>query len=317
MSEAGRRVIAYYRKFSTLINAFLVILMAYFLAVILWDSLAGTISSKVRVPAIKFRQEKFSSSGVARRRERVSLENYRVVLDRNIFGVKINEEQEKTQEVIKQTPLKLKLLGVIVSTVPGQSMAIIRDENKGKTDIYFLHDKIQNAEIVEIESDKVILKRGGKKEVLPLYEKMAESGGNQRTPEAPVRVIPSEVRGPSLPAGGPELDIRRVGENTYEVDKEDFDRITNNLGSILTQARVVPYFRNGKIIGYKIFNIRPDGVFAKIGLRNGDIIKRVNGETLESPEKALQLFQFLKTEDTFVIDLQRNGRDMTLTYRLR
>ncbi len=306
-----------FKKYGVFLNILLVFLLSYTLAGLIGRGVAGIVTSKIKVPAVHIRVS--SRKVVHHISERVNRDSYRVIMDKNIFGVKVSDEAPETQEeVVTETPLKLKLLGVIVSTDPEKSMAIIKDQNSNKTDIYFIHDKIQGAEILEIKKASVILKRAGKKEVLYLYENLANSGNSFSGRSG----IVSRYQGFRPPiggggGGGVNLEVREVANNTYEVDKNDFDRITNNLGSILTQARVVPYFRNGKIVGYKIFNIRPDGVFAKIGLRNVDIIKSVNGETLESPEKALQLFQFLKTEDTFRIVLERNGRQMTLTYRLR
>ena len=260
-----------FKKYGVLLNIILVFFVAYTLAGIVGRGVASAVISKVKVPSIHVKVE--SSKKTHRVSERVSRDDYRVIIDKNIFNVKISDEMpEPEEEVVTETPLKLKLLGVIVSGDPEKSMAIIKDQNSNKTDIYFVHDKVQGAEIIEIKKDSVILKRGGKKEILYLYENLVSSKGKEASPR---REISSRFKRfhPPAPEGGVNLEVREVAENTYEVDKEDFEEITNNLGSILTQARVVPYFRNGKIVGYKIFSIRPNGVFAKIGLKNGDIIK--------------------------------------------
>jgi len=113
------------------------------------------------------------------------------------------------------------------------------------------------------------------------------------------------------------VEVRKVAENSFEVNRLAFEEVTKNLGNFMTQARIVPHFIEGKIAGYKIFAIKPDSIYTDLGMQNGDVLQRVNGVEVESPEKALQIISQLKTETDFQIDLVRNGKPMTLSYRLR
>ncbi len=47
---------------------------------------------------------------------------------------------------------------------------------------------------------------------------------------------------------------------------------------IPSQARAVPYFRNGVTIGSRFFAIRKGGIFDRMGLVNGDIVLLLNGK---------------------------------------
>ena len=42
------------------------------------------------------------------------------------------------------------------------------------------------------------------------------------------------------------------------------------------QARIVPSFKDGVAQGFKLFSIRPDSIYSKIGIQNGDVIKRIS-----------------------------------------
>ena len=55
-------------------------------------------------------------------------------------------------------------------------------------------------------------------------------------------------------------------------------------------------------------------MFEKIGIERMDIITRINGYDLNSPEAALQLFGKLRTASQFTIDLKRSDRAVTLDY---
>ena len=58
-------------------------------------------------------------------------------------------------------------------------------------------------------------------------------------------------------------------------------------------------------------------VIAKVGIMNGDVIQKVNGYDINSPEKALQIYSMLKNETKISIDVVRNGRPKTYEYEIR
>ena len=51
---------------------------------------------------------------------------------------------------------------------------------------------------------------------------------------------------------------------------------------LLTQARAVPYFKQGKSVGLRLFAIKAGSLFEKIGLKNGDKVVAMSGKTTES-----------------------------------
>ena len=101
------------------------------------------------------------------------------------------------------------------------------------------------------------------------------------------------------------------------IDRETVTAATEDMNKLLTQARLVPNFTGGEADGFRIFSIVPSSLFDKIGLRNGDILSGINGTEIKDPEKAFQVYQMLKDNDRFVIDLVRAGQKMTLNYEIR
>lgn len=110
--------------------------------------------------------------------------------------------------------------------------------------------------------------------------------------------------------------IKKVGANSYEVEQSEIDGALANLSKLATQARVVPAFEGGQSIGFKLFSIRPKSLYAKIGLKNGDIVTRINGYELNSPDKALEIYQKLKDSKQINVDLKRRGKPTTLDYSI-
>lgn len=109
--------------------------------------------------------------------------------------------------------------------------------------------------------------------------------------------------------------VRKVGATSYEIDQGEFDRALSNVARLMTEARAVPEKdASGNFIGFKIVYLKEGSLFEKIGIEKNDVLTRINGFELNSPEKALALFGKLKTAPQFTIDLKREEKSITLDY---
>ena len=111
--------------------------------------------------------------------------------------------------------------------------------------------------------------------------------------------------------------IVKTGDNQFGVPRSAVDNALNNLSELATQARVVPAFEGGKPVGFKLFSIKPGSLYSKIGLQNGDVINRINGYEMSSPEKGLEVYQKLKDSSNITVDVKRRGKAMTLDYTIQ
>jgi general secretion pathway protein C len=119
------------------------------------------------------------------------------------------------------------------------------------------------------------------------------------------------------PDDGGADGIVKTGENQFGVPRSTVDNALNNLSELATQARVVPAFEGGKPVGFKLFSIKPGSLYSKIGLQNGDVINRINGYEMSSPEKGLEVYQKLKDSSHITVDIKRRGKAMTLDYTIQ
>jgi general secretion pathway protein C len=283
-----------FKKYSWLINLMMLILLAYFMAsftsayikeklfVVPSDSTnTSTFEQKVIVPPIK-KEEK----------------NYESIADRNIFNSSAHGLEGlangNTGPVFKSS-LDAKLLGTVAGSTE-YAYAVIQLSND--ISVYRVKDSIGNAVVLAIERKKVILLHNGAKEEISMFEE-----GNQGMAGAP----------PST-AGN---NIQKVGQGNYVIPESQFKSATQNMGELLTQARVVPNIAGNNINGYRIFAITPGSLYANIGLQDGDVIHSVNGIRITTPESAMQLFQQLQNEKRFTVTIDRNGQSMTLNYTVQ
>ena len=59
----------------------------------------------------------------------------------------------------------------------------------------------------------------------------------------------------------------KLGEYRYEIQRGTLKSVLGNLALLSRSARIVPELRGGRPAGFRLFAVRPDGPFAKIGLQ--------------------------------------------------
>lgn len=241
-----------------------------------------------------------------------------------------------TCEGAPKSSLRLRLVGTVVFSEPESSMASIVDEGQGgaAAGLYSINECVSvvtdpddpNASLAakpppcsrvgdgavlrRIEPERVCLwnETDHRMEYLAIDEPPEKGGVVARAPPKQEVAKPEE--------GEVGKDIRKVGENSYEVGQSEVDNALNNLAQLSTQARIVPAFEGGKTVGFKLFSIRPGSLYSKIGLQNGDVINRINGYEMSSPEKGLEIYTKLKDSKQVTVDLKRRGKPMTLDYNI-
>jgi general secretion pathway protein C len=100
------------------------------------------------------------------------------------------------------------------------------------------------------------------------------------------------------------------------VEREALEGWFENPACMMRQARIVPYFKDGKPAGFKLFAIRPNTLYSKLGLKNGDVVLTLNGVELASPDNALQAYQGLKDAKVVNMEILRRGKAKTLKYEI-
>ena len=80
-----------------------------------------------------------------------------------------------------------------------------------------------------------------------------------------------------------------------------------NLNALLNDARVIPIEQDGK--PWFIFDfVREGSIYEKLGLKNKDVIVKINCFTVDSLPKALKLFEALQLEEKITLRIKREGQ---------
>jgi general secretion pathway protein C len=169
--------------------------------------------------------------------------------------------------------------------------------------------------VVAIEEDRVVIRE--QKSPRLTYLEKSEASGNSSSGSG------SRTSGAAAPSGKSAINkrilagVKKRGEGKYDISRDSIDTVLSNMSALSTDARVVPDFKGGKQRGFKLFSIKPKSVFAKIGLKNGDVLKSVNGYTLSSPDKILEVYGKLKDSEQVGLEVLRRGKPRSFEYSIR
>ena len=249
---------------------------------------------------------------------------------RNLFGAQRENLNPVAEEVetedtgpgeldpndLKPCSLSASLRATLVADgAPEWSLAVIHDSGSRETGVYSINEGTNtiggDATLVEIRSREIVVRRRD-------HFELCQAEGEGGKPAPPSRPRAGRERPTPEPETSDDGAVTKVAANSWDVSKDYLDNdIMSNLSKVATQARIVPSFKNGKPNGFKLFSIKPGSIYSKIGLQNGDVIGKINGYEMNSPDKALEIYQKLKDATSVTVELQRRGQPMTFNYAIR
>ncbi len=278
------------RKIVALINIFLGLVLIIASLFFIRDILSTIFSQKEDpVP----REKKVQAA------HRMGLMDYALIMKKNPFGFPAGELRpisvSDPESTMSQTEITL------IGTVAGQresSYAIFADKT-GQQDVFRPGARVFGlGTLKKVEKARVIVNSGGKDVVIALSD---------------ITTV-KEIKAGTVPFASLG---RRTGAMAYQLDQRSVQQAIEKPDQILTDARFVPYTVEGKQQGFILREVRPGGIYQSLGLRNEDVLLRINEYAISNPEAALQAFTALKGIDSAELDIIRNGSKMTMTYQIR
>ncbi|HEV7558904.1 MAG TPA: type II secretion system protein GspC [Kofleriaceae bacterium] len=212
---------------------------------------------------------------------------------------------------IQMTSLPLLLLATNVAPEESESSATIINTENQRQGAFGIGDKMPGASgaITHIHYKFVDFENAGHIERIGL-------AGQPAPPTTPVAQEANEENKDEMQAAI-DSGIKKIDDTHYEIDKSLVDKVLLNPMAVAKGARVVPAVKNGKPDGFKLYAIRPNSVYAKLGLQNGDTLQSINGFELTTADKALEVYTKLREATSLQVDVTRRGSPSTLNYKIR
>jgi general secretion pathway protein C len=223
----------------------------------------------------------------------------KMILKKNIFNLEVYN-QDRIQAIknamqpnaTNNTALTSggEFKGQLVGILKGhdKSYALIRTDEK----LYILSEKE--------EKDGMLIDEIGIKEATVVYQgkkyQLKLVGEENEAKEAPKSTSNDEEGG----------TIKRV------VKRKDVEENLSDINSLISTMFISPYYVGGEFVGYRIARMRMDAFLRQAGLENGDVLVRMNGERINTPEKMFELFTKWKDASAVTVDIIRRDQKRTI-----
>lgn len=207
-------------------------------------------------------------------------------------------------------PLKkadnMKLIGTIAAQGENIATLAVVDVN-GKIEICRPGDLIATtSKVVKVERLRVYIENvDGSISILELETELTSDSSRRAS---------ARTAGISAAQSG---GVKQINDTSWHISTERAAQIRADIGNIVRQARVEPVVEQGQTQGFVVKYIQPGTLLTQMGVKRGDVIKRVNDTALDSPEKGLQVFQQLREAKTMSLSIERNATPMTFSYEIR
>jgi len=286
------------------INSLLAVLIIAALALITSDLLSFRIARLFPQKTVRSSQPQAAVQGAD------DLMSFAPILSKGLFGkatmgnltLLAVKSAEKTQQ-----PAFNQADYILLGTVQGsfrESFALIQKVSSKEERVFRMGDTVFNAgPLVTVKKEYV--------EVL--------SGAVKTKIMTPTASAAATAAPPPAAASAPASTglASQTGAGSYVIDQRLLNASLDNIGQAMTDARLLPSMKDGKVEGFRVSEVKPQGIFGTIGIKNGDVLLRMNDFPIDSPEKAIQSFASLKGQSRIRLDLIRDGQPTTFNYDIR
>jgi general secretion pathway protein C len=243
--------------------------------------------------------------GVSQAQRTSTLQSHALILEKGLFGPATKGSLTPTLKAATNTgqttaESDLILLGTAAGS-PRTSFILVRRISSNEERVFRIGDKVFDlGTLTSVQKETAELHSGTRTITL-------------RTPVAPTEAAKST--GTTKSATGVVQAAHTGGSGI--IDQRALNAALDNIGQAMTDARLLPSVKDAKVEGFKVSEVKPQGVFAAVGLKNGDILIKINEFPIDSPEKAIQSFMTLKGQNRIKLDLIRDNVPTSLSYDIR
>jgi type II secretory pathway component PulC len=193
----------------------------------------------------------------------------------------------------------LRLKGVVAPT-PGTAASAIFGLGSGRDVSVYIDREIQpGVKLVEVLPDAVVISRGGVRERIELDKRIASAA-------------------PATPGGrgGPQgfrLRVAASSANNFTLSRKELDDALKDPNQLNYLGRISAAPQGGVI-----FEAAPAGSLAqKLGFQPGDVIRKLNGQTVASPGDLAPLYTQFATLSLVQAEVRRGGGIVQLSYAIQ
>jgi general secretion pathway protein C len=247
---------------------------------------------------------------------------------RDLFGKYQETAASQTIDAPKTT-LNLELQGIFTADTPADSSAIVAQLGQSG-ELYRIGDRLPgNATLEAVFEDHILIKRGTRTEKLPFLDSAISQGFSQ-TSTAPLGntvILKSDM----APTGTTRLEqvreriarrSQRIAQQRGTVNQpvldlrsaiDDFQRSLDESPEALMDELGVETVETDRGSGYRIGSEVSQTMLRQAGLKKGDIVISVNGQSATSVANDKGLMAQVMKSERVRVEVQRDDRRFYLT----
>jgi general secretion pathway protein C len=186
----------------------------------------------------------------------------------------------------------VRVVSIVASDDPDWSLVVL--DIRGEREPIL---RRRGGEVLAIAPDRVLLQRDGTPCIARIF---APAGAPPPPPPAAVS------RG-----------IVRTGADSFALDRGARDALIDGAGDLMRSVAVRPEKQGDDVVGLRIATLKPGTPLDALGVRVGDVLLSLDGIPLTSPDRMLQAYARVRTEERVRVVVQRDGRQLQLDYQIR
>lgn len=204
----------------------------------------------------------------------------------------------------RKAPSNLKLRGTMAG-VGGSGLAMI-DVN-GKTQVVSTGEQISGLTLTSVTAYSVRLEANGQIQLLEMDSGTQLAGAP--TVRQPVQRI--QPKPETTPEPEQEADSGAI------LTKRELRDILDNPAAFAGKGfRMKPVLKGGEIIGMRVSIRDASHPLARLGIKNGDVVRSLNGTPLNGPEALSSIYRVLRNTSNLSFDVDRGGSNQKVEVQL-
>ena len=214
-------------------------------------------------------------------------------------------KQEYIKPAVTKKPKKpvasikdIKLIGIYSSP----SVVVVTVVYKNKTKVLSKGDKINGFVLTGGTNDYALFKKNNKHYKVDLIK-------NHPNSKSSIKVVKQQQ---------PKQDTKDLSDGVVEhqsIDRDLFEHFANNMDEIYKNIGIKEIKKGDKKV-FKVSFIKRGSPFAKLGIKRGDIIKSINGQTIDSYSAAFNAYRGIKNANVLNVVVIRNNKELELEYEI-
>ena len=185
-------------------------------------------------------------------------------------------------------------------------VTVVTVEHKRKTKVLAKGESINGFVLEGAGSNYATFSKNSKSYQINLViSKKGEGSITEVKPSSTSKASATEVEGEVVDAGDHKI-----------IDKSLVDHFSKNVDDVYKNIGIKEIKKGEALEGFSISFIRKGSHFEKLGLRRGDIIKTINGQTIDSHKAAFDVYKNISNMDNLTLVIQRGKEEMELEYEV-